>query len=131
MPTALTQGGWSDSTLTSRARAWSYQAFRAGVDVDLAPVMDTVPRSLASTNPIGRYQREYGYTEPVVADKGMAFLNGMRASGLAMTAKHFPGLGHVTANTDTSSGVTDTVTTRTSPTSPRSGPRSARAPHSS
>jgi beta-N-acetylhexosaminidase len=31
-----------------------------------------------------------------------------------MTAKHFPGLGHVTANTDTSSGVKDTVTTRTS-----------------
>ena len=31
-----------------------------------------------------------------------------------MTAKHFPGLGHVTANTDTTSGVKDTVTTRTS-----------------
>jgi beta-N-acetylhexosaminidase len=29
-----------------------------------------------------------------------------------MTAKHFPGLGRVTGNTDTSSGVTDTVTTR-------------------
>jgi len=114
MPTALTQGGWSDTTLTSSARAWGYQVFRAGVDVDLAPVMDTVPRSLASTNPIGHYQREYGYTEPVVADKGGAFLRGMGVSGLAMTAKHFPGLGHVTANTDTSSGVTDTVTTRTS-----------------
>ena len=38
----------------------------------------------------------------------------MSASGLAMTAKHFPGLGRVTGNTDTSAGVTDTVTTRTS-----------------
>jgi beta-N-acetylhexosaminidase len=114
IPTALTQGGWSDTTLTSRARTWGSQVFRAGLNVDLAPVMDTVPQALANTNPIGHYQREYGYTEPVVADKGAAFLRGMRASGLAMTAKHFPGLGHVTANTDTSSGVTDTVTTRTS-----------------
>ena len=31
-----------------------------------------------------------------------------------MTAKHFPGLGRVTGNTDTTAGVTDTVTTRTS-----------------
>jgi beta-N-acetylhexosaminidase len=114
MPTALTQGGWSDTTLTSSARVWGSQVFRAGVGVDLAPVMDTVPRSLASTNPIGHFQREYGFTEPVVADKGGAFLRAMRVSGLAMTAKHFPGLGHVTANTDTSSGVTDKVTTRTS-----------------
>jgi beta-N-acetylhexosaminidase len=114
MPTALTQGSWSDTTLTTRARTWGAQVARAGVDVDLAPVMDTVPRSLAATNPIGHYQREYGFTEPVVAAKGGAFLRGMRASGPAMTAKHFPGLGHVTANTDTSSGVTDTVTTRTS-----------------
>jgi beta-N-acetylhexosaminidase len=114
MPTALTQGGWSDPTLTTHARTWGAQVFRAGVNVDLAPVMDTVPSSLASTNPIGHFQREYGFTEPVVADKGGTFLRGMRVSGLAMTAKHFPGLGHVTANTDTSSGVTDTVTTRTS-----------------
>jgi beta-N-acetylhexosaminidase len=38
----------------------------------------------------------------------------MRSADLATTAKHFPGLGHVTANTDTASGVKDTVTTRTS-----------------
>ena len=115
MPTALTQGTWSDSTLTSDATVWGHQVFRAGVDVNLAPVMDTVAKSFASTNaPIGRYQREFGYTPSVVADKGSAFLRGMRSTGLAMTAKHFPGLGRVAANTDTTSGVTDTVTTRTS-----------------
>jgi beta-N-acetylhexosaminidase len=115
MPTALTQGTWSDSTLTTRATSWGRQLFRSGVDVDLAPVMDSVTRTFASRNqPIGRYQREYGYTPSVVADKGTAFLRGMRVSGLALTAKHFPGLGRVTGNTDTTSGVTDTVTTRTS-----------------
>ena len=115
MPTALTQGTWSDTTLTAYARTWGTQVMRSGVDVDLAPVMDTVAKSFTSLNrPIGYYQREYGYTPSVVADKGTTFLKGMQASGLAMTAKHFPGLGRVTGNTDTTAGVTDTVTTRTS-----------------
>jgi len=115
MPTALTQGTWSDSTLTANARVWGFQVLRAGVDVNLAPVMDTVSRSFAPKNaPIGKYFREYGYTSAAVAAKGTAFLQGMRSTGMAMTAKHFPGLGRVVGNTDTTSGVTDTVTTRLS-----------------
>jgi beta-N-acetylhexosaminidase len=115
MPTALTQAIWEDSALTSNAVLWGRQILLAGVDLNLAPVMDTVSQSFAPKNdPIGRYYREYGYTSPAVADKGTAFLRGMRSTGLAMTAKHFPGLGRVAGNTDTASGVTDTVTTRSS-----------------
>jgi beta-N-acetylhexosaminidase len=115
MPTALVQGTWTDSTLTSNAAAWGRQILRAGVDVNLAPVMDTVSKSFAPKNaPIGKYSREYGYTPATVAAKGTAFLRGMRSTGLAMTPKHFPGLGRVAGNTDTASVVTDTVTTRSS-----------------
>jgi beta-N-acetylhexosaminidase len=115
MPTALTQGTWPDSTLTSNAAVWGRQILRAGVDVNLAPVMDTVSRSFAPNNaPIGKFFREYGFTPATVADKGTAFLRGMRSTGMAMTGKHFPGLGRVAGNTDTTSGVTDTVTTRNS-----------------
>lgn len=115
MPTALTQGTWSDSLLTSRAAGWGREVRWSGVDVNLAPVLDTVSQSFAPFNaPIGRYQREFGYTPTVVADKGTSFLRGMRSTGLAVTAKHFPGLGRVTGNTDVTAGVTDTVTTRTS-----------------
>jgi beta-N-acetylhexosaminidase len=39
-------------------------------------------------------------------------VRGLRSHGVVPTIKHFPGLGRVHANTDTSSGVTDTVTTR-------------------
>lgn len=115
MPTALTQGAWADATLTAYARRWGAEVMGSGVNVDLAPVMDTVSKSFASSNrPIGSYQREYGYTPALVADKGTTFLKGMQASGVAMTAKHFPGLGRVTGNTDTTAGVTDSVTTRSS-----------------
>jgi beta-N-acetylhexosaminidase len=115
MPTALAQGSSSDSTLKAEARTWGLQVRRSGVDVDLAPVMDTVPAATAASNPpIGHFAREYGHTPSVVADKGSTFLRGMRSADLAMTAKHFPGLGHVRGNTDTTAGVEDTVTARTS-----------------
>jgi beta-N-acetylhexosaminidase len=115
MPTALTMGTWSTTTLTSSARTWGRQLRRSGVNLNLAPVLDTVPAATASTNaPIGHWQREFGHTPSVVTTKGGAFLAGERAADLAMTAKHFPGLGFVTANTDTSAGVKDYVTTTTS-----------------
>ena len=115
MPTALTQGTYADTTLTADAGAWGLQMARSGVDINLAPVMDTVPSTLGTRNiPIGYYYREFGYTPTVVAAKGSDVVHGMRNAGMTVTAKHFPGLGNVTANTDTSTGVTDTVTTRTS-----------------
>jgi beta-N-acetylhexosaminidase len=115
MPTALVQGTLGDALLTADATTWGRQVRSAGLDVNLAPVMDTVSQPFARLNaPIGYYQREFGYTPAVVADKGSAFLRGMRSAGLAMTAKHFPGLGRVSGNTDTTSRVVDSVTTRTS-----------------
>ena len=115
IPTALTQSTWADTTLTASAASWGRQLTRAGVDLNLAPVMDTVPATLGTGNPpIGYWYREYGHTPAVVAAKGSDVVRGERSVGLAVTAKHFPGLGHVTANTDTTADVTDTVTTRTS-----------------
>jgi beta-N-acetylhexosaminidase len=115
MPTALTMGTWSTTTLTSAARMWGRQLRRSGVDMNLAPVLDTVPAATASTNmPIGYWQREFGHTSSVVTVKGGAFLAAERSTDLAMTVKHFPGLGYVTANTDTAAAVKDYVTTTTS-----------------
>jgi beta-N-acetylhexosaminidase len=39
-------------------------------------------------------------------------VQGLQSADVAATIKHFPGLGRVSANTDTSSGVTDGVTAR-------------------
>ncbi|WP_269045151.1 glycoside hydrolase family 3 N-terminal domain-containing protein [Paenarthrobacter sp. Z7-10] len=115
IPTALNQGGMTTSVLQANARFWGGQLRAAGLNVDLAPVLDTVPSAqFAPYNaPIGYFGREYGFTPQTVASHGGAFAAGMRQAGVAPVVKHFPGLGRVTLNTDTSSNVHDTATTRT------------------
>lgn len=117
IPSALVQGTWEPRRLRGAAEVWGRQLRRAGVDLDLAPVVDTVPSRRAAKHnpPIGRYDRQFGYTTKVVARHGVAFLRGLVDSGVVPTVKHFPGLGRVRANTDTRAGVTDHVTTRHDP----------------
>jgi beta-N-acetylhexosaminidase len=112
IPEALTQGGWASSTLRLRARRWGQQLRAAGVRLDLAPVADVVPTSGAAGNaPIGAYGRQFGADPDLVAGHAAAFAAGLADAGVLATAKHFPGLGRVTANTDTSASVVDRVTT--------------------
>jgi beta-N-acetylhexosaminidase len=85
------------------------------VNLNFAPVMDVVPPGFDSQNqPIGVLQREYGHDPSTVGSHGTAFLNGMRQAGVAVTLKHFPGLGRVTGNTDFTTA-TDTATTANDP----------------
>jgi beta-glucosidase-like glycosyl hydrolase len=114
IPQALTQGGWSTATLQAAAHHWGDQLAAAGVNLNLAPVMDTVPVG-QSNPPIGYYNREYGHTPDVVAAHGAAVVRGLALAGVTTTVKHFPGLGRVDANTDTTAGVTDYVTTSDDP----------------
>jgi beta-N-acetylhexosaminidase len=114
IPAALDQGLIAPNALQQEAAAWGRQLRAAGVNLDLAPVMDVVPPGTDQENaPIGALQREFGHDPGTVAAHGIAFLRGMSQAGVATTAKHFPGLGRVRGNTDFSSGVVDTVTTPT------------------
>lgn len=114
MPQAVEQGQLAPDALAADATRWGQQLASVGVNVNLAPVMDTVPSAaFAPQNaPIGTFGREYGYTPTDVSSHGLAFARGMLAAGVAPTAKHFPGLGRVTLNTDVSAGVTDDITVR-------------------
>lgn len=116
IPSAVTQGTWSDSRLQGDARTWGRQLRAAGVTMNLAPVADTVPPALVGVNaPIGKLDREYGTDPTTVAGHSTAFLRGMLQAGVVPTVKHFPGLGRVRGNTDLTAGVTDSVTTRNDP----------------
>jgi beta-N-acetylhexosaminidase len=116
MPSALVQGTWTTSALRSQATDWGTQLHAAGVNLNLAPVMDTVPAGTAATNqPIGQLDREFGSDPQTNGEHGVAFIDGMAEAGVASVIKHFPGLGRVVGNTDFTSHVVDSVTTSTDP----------------
>jgi beta-N-acetylhexosaminidase len=116
IPPALDQGQLPAAELQQQAAAWGRQLRSAGVNLDLAPVMDVVPSATASQNaPIGALEREFGATPQVTGTHGVAFIQGMAQAGVATTAKHFPGLGRVAGNTDFTSNVVDTTTSPDDP----------------
>jgi beta-N-acetylhexosaminidase len=112
IPSALEQGAWNLSELRAQAGNWGSDLRAAGVNLDLAPVMDVVPAATAAANaPIGQLDREFGSSPEVNGEHGAAFIAGMAKAGVATVAKHFPGLGLVSGNTDFTSHVVDGVTT--------------------
>jgi beta-N-acetylhexosaminidase len=71
----------------------------AGVDVDLAPLLDLDDRpGPTSSNPDGR--RSFSLDPAITTAYGAAFVRGLRAGGVLPVVKHFPGLGGSTTNTD-------------------------------
>jgi beta-N-acetylhexosaminidase len=117
IPYAIRQADDDARTLERSAERWGRQLRRAGVTMNLAPVADIVTShdTRFDNAPIGALGRQYGYDEDTVGEKAGAFAEGMRAAGVLPTFKHFPGLGRVTENTDTSKDVHDTVVTAGSP----------------
>lgn len=116
-PTAVVQATSGPEKLRADAATWGKELRSVGVNVNLAPVLDTVTSAefAPSNAPIGYFQREYGYTPGTVSTLGNAFAAGMKDAGVAPVVKHFPGLGRVGPNTDVSKNVRDTATTRDDP----------------
>lgn len=70
---------------------------RVGVNVNLAPVLDVARRGAAIT----AEGRSFGSRpEAVIGAAVGGFARGLRAGGIAATAKHFPGFGAARLNTD-------------------------------
>ena len=84
----------ADAYVAGRATARALR--RTGVDVDLAPVLDSPDGPLGS-----RHFRR--------ADLGVAFARGLAAGGAGACAKHFPGLGTAAVSTDDRPHVDATV----------------------
>ncbi len=68
-----------------------------GVSVNLAPVLDVARPGSA----IAETEREWGGSPGRVAAGAVPFAAAMQRAGVAAVAKHFPGLGAVSGNTDT------------------------------
>jgi beta-N-acetylhexosaminidase len=94
----------SAKTMGERGAAFSRQQGKAtaanlrglGINVDLAPVLDVArPGGV-----IAETERGFGSSAAQVAKTGVPFAQGLESGGVAATAKHFPGLGAATENTD-------------------------------
>ena len=72
----------------------------AGVNTDLAPVLDVDGRSVepGARDPDG--YRSFSGVPATAASDGVAFMKGLSAAGVTSVVKHFPGLGGATGNTD-------------------------------
>ena len=76
------------------ARATGRGLRDAGIRVNLAPVADVPRPGSVMAN------RAFAGDERDIATRTRAAVRGLRAAGVAATAKHFPGLGGATVNTD-------------------------------
>lgn len=116
IPSAVVQGTMTPDALRASAKVWGNQLATAGIGIDLAPVAGTVTVDRASNAPIGALNRDFGLDANGNADHAIAFVEGMRDSGVGASVKHYPGLGAVTGNTDfTTDGILDVTTTANGP----------------
>lgn len=101
LESAVEQSQHSQQWITEQAKAVGGELKGLGINLDLAPVADTVPADIGRSNgPIGHWERQYG-NDPQTSTKGVvAFTQGLKAAGVGATVKHFPGLGRISGNTD-------------------------------
>jgi beta-N-acetylhexosaminidase len=92
---ARSLGGHGATHVQREAHAAAAALRRAGIAIDFAPVADT---QLSSRSFLG--SRAFSSDPAIVGRLAAAFVRGLQAGRVAATAKHFPGLGAATANTD-------------------------------
>lgn len=95
-PSAARQAWAGGATVRSAARRSAAALCRAGINVNLAPVVDVG----TSRGFIDEQRRSYGRTAARAGRYAAAFTEDAQAAGVATTAKHFPGLGRARVNTD-------------------------------
>jgi beta-N-acetylhexosaminidase len=116
IPTAVSQGKLDPAALSGNTTEWAGRLKGIGVTIDLAPVADVVPADIGKDNPpIGGFDRQYGFTPGPVAEDVAVVVKAVQGAGVLTTLKHFPGLGRVRVNTDTSTGARDDLATADDP----------------
>ncbi|MBB6450533.1 beta-N-acetylhexosaminidase [Geomicrobium halophilum] len=90
MPGNMALGAGNDVEMTSKVGgAIGAELESLGINMNLAPTVDV---NNNPDNPVIGV-RSFGEDPSLVADHGVAYMDGMQESGTAVTAKHFPGHG--------------------------------------
>jgi beta-N-acetylhexosaminidase len=97
MPTAAQRA----AAATAAGTAAGQNLLSFGLNVNLAPVLD-VFRTPGDFD--DQFQRSFSMNPAIVSTLGVDFITAQQATGVAATAKHFPGLGAATAGQNTDLG---------------------------
>jgi beta-N-acetylhexosaminidase len=95
------QSANATAAATAAGTAAGQNLASVGMNVNLGPVLDVYYQA---GNFIDEYQRSYSSNPATVATLGRAFVTAQQETGVAATAKHFPGLGSAAATQDTDAG---------------------------
>jgi len=101
LPWAQTMGkNLTAAEITAEGARVGRSMASAGVNTDLAPVLDVDGRAVepGATDPDG--YRSFSGVSSVAANDGVAFMRGLEEAGVTAVVKHFPGLGGASGNTD-------------------------------
>jgi beta-N-acetylhexosaminidase len=90
-------GRWNPDQLRAALTTHGLAMRTLGFTMDLAPVLDVAPNGFATGH---EGLRSYSSTATTAAAYGIAAIQGLQAAGVTPVIKHFPGLGHVSADTD-------------------------------
>ncbi len=116
LPSAERLGAGPAARLRGTTRDTARRLAAIGVTVNLAPVADTVPAGTGEDNPpIGAFRRQYGSDPAEVSAAIENVVPASQGAGVLTILKHFPGLGRVRANTDTSTRAVDATATADDP----------------
>ena len=106
IPSARQMGAtMTPAQIEELARGLALRMRASGVTVDLAPVLDMdAGQGPNDRDPDGT--RSFSPEHGAAAADGLAFARGLAEGGVVAVAKHFPGLGQATGNTDVTAAAT-------------------------
>ncbi|MGH9295384.1 MAG: glycoside hydrolase family 3 N-terminal domain-containing protein, partial [Acidimicrobiales bacterium] len=101
LPWPQTMGtDWSPSHIERAVAAIARRMAAAGVNMDLAPVVDVDGRHVAPGDSDPDGYRSFGGNRSLVLRDALAYADGLEAGHVIPVFKHFPGLGGASGNTD-------------------------------
>ncbi len=91
LPSAQTMSHWPDKKIEAHSRRVAGLLKKAGVHLNLAPVLDPSHNREGKQTLIGFEHRAFGRDDDLIVTRASAMINGFHSQGILTIAKHFPG----------------------------------------
>jgi beta-N-acetylhexosaminidase len=83
--------GWTEQEVWAEGARIGRRLASLGVNVNLAPVLDSTETWDGRESWMGHRGRAFGHTDEEIIPPALAFAHGCRAAGVVCVAKHYPG----------------------------------------